>query len=401
MMRRRLVHVALLALTLLLGAPAAPAREAVPAPEVSAVTPNGYRLRVPIGDARIVRAEAAGLLFDEISIPGGTDASAPGEAQLPIRVVHARIPWGVEPRARLVPGASRALGSLRPPPFARIASEPSARGRRSAAEILDAVRSPRYAAARGEALRRAIPMAARGARILAIEIAPIQWDPASGAATQLEEVTIELSWDRPSEPLPGEPESRGRPGGAASLEPESVAGPRYAAAAAASVAPRLSGSAAPAPSVPAEHAGPGPLRLGPSRPWVRLGTLRSNLYRVTAADLGAAGVATGAIDPASFRLFRARPGDLPESVDVDLGPDSLRECAVDVTGAGDGSFDPGDALYFYGTGSSGFGDDLMLGGTTEYVESQRAADSPYWLTWGPGPFAAPPLRTGARDAAPA
>jgi hypothetical protein len=395
-MRRRFAQVSFLALTLLLGAPVAAALERAPAPEISAVTPNGYRLRVPIGEARIDRAEAAGLLFDEISIPGGRDASAPGEAQLPVRVVHARIPWGVEPRARLIPGASRSLGSLRPAPFARIVSEPSARGRRSAAEILDALRSPRYAAARPEPLRRAVPMAARGARILAIEIAPIQWDPASGAATQYEEVVIEISWDRPATPLPGEPgadaaptpasASAARAARAAALEPESAAGPRYAIA---------------APSVPGEHAGPGPFRVRPSRPWVRLGTVRSNLYRVTPADLAAAGVATGSIDPASLRLFRARPGDLPESVDVDLGPDSLRECAVEVIGEGDGSFDSGDALYFFGTGANGFGDDLMLGGTSEYVESQRASEANYWLTWGPGSFAAPPLRASTRDAAPA
>ena len=44
-------------------------------------------------------------------------------------------------------------------------------------------------------------------------------------------------------------------------------------------------------------------------------------------------MAAGSIDPTTLRLFRATPGDLPESVDVDLGPDSLRECAIDVTGA--------------------------------------------------------------------
>jgi hypothetical protein len=115
-----------------------------------------------------------------------------------------------------------------------------------------------------------------------------------------------------------------------------------------------------------------PARVDPSRPWVRLGALRPGLYQVSPADLAAAGVAIGAIDPATFRIFRATPGDIPESVDVDLGPDSLRECAIDVTGSVDGTFDPSDRIYVYATGATGFGNDLAPGGGTEYQEAEHS-----------------------------
>ncbi len=379
---------------------AAPAAAKAPRPAVSDVTPYGYRVRVPIGEAVVRRDEIAGLLLDEISIPGGVDAAPAGEPQLPVRVVLVRIPWDVEARARALPGGTRSLGALRPVPFARLLSEAAVRARRSAGEVLDAYREPRYAAAPRRPLVGSVtPMAARGARILAVEIDPVTWDPATGMATQFEEVTLDISWDRPVAALDDR-------AGSSTAETEitgsaEAVGPAYPSRrgrgpSAASTAPSVPG----APASPLEHAGPGPMRVEPSRPWVRIGTSRLGLYRVTPGDLAAAGVAVGSIDPATFRLFRAPPGDLPESLDVDLGPDSLRECAIEVVGEGDGAFNGADALYFYGTGSYGFGADLAQGGTSEYLEPERTTESSQWLTWGPGAFASPPLRIAERDATP-
>src|SRR6185503_14314047 len=106
---------------------------------------------------------------------------------------------------------------------------------------------------------------------------------------------------------------------------------------------------------------------------------------------------TSSLFPPSFPLFRATPGDLPESVDVDLGPDSLRECAIAVTGDSDLSFDPADRIYFYATGSTGFEYDLALGGSSDYAEAQRSDEESLWLTWGSGPFAGPPRRIASRS----
>ena len=105
---------------------------------------------------------------------------------------------------------------------------------------------------------------------------------------------------------------------------------------------------------------------------MRLNVLRPGLYRVSAADLAGAGVSVGAIDPATIRIFRSTPGDIPENVSVDQGPDSLRECAITVTGEGDGSLDAADRIYVYATGSTGFGYDLALGGGSAYQETQQS-----------------------------
>ena len=78
----------------------------------------------------------------------------------------------------------------------------------------------------------------------------------------------------------------------------------------------------------------------------------------------------------------------------------MRECAIDVTGAVDGVFDVNDRIYFYGTGATGFGYDLAPGGGAEYQEAQQSDQETLWLTWGPGPVAAPPRRMATRNAAP-
>jgi len=366
---------------------ASPAGPTAPSPAiVESATPLGYRIRVPIGEVRVLHGEVDGVSLDEILLPGGSDRSEPGGPQIPTRFLWLRVPWGVEPRVRATPGASRSLGSLRPTPIPKLLSEGRDRATRAPIDLREALAAPAYArAVPGDLVRAATPVAAGRTRILAIEIAPVRWDASTGEAWQFDDVVLEVTWDHPVTPLR---EAKGDE----TVGPNDAVGPRFA--------PRAP-TPARAQGVAATATAAGPLRVDPSRPWVRLATTRAGLYRVTAADLAAAGVATAAIDPTTLRLFRATPGDLPESVDVDLGPDSLRECAVDVSGAGDGTFDPGDGVTFYGTGAFGFGYDLTKGGSDDFLEATRTYEASYWLTWGPGPVATPPLRIATRDAPPA
>jgi len=369
-------------LAALAAAPAAAAPGEAAAPRVESAGSTGYRVLVPIGDAEVVRARAFGFDLAEIDVPGGEPSGEPGTPQLPVRTILLRIPWGVTPSVRASALRPRPLGSLEPVPFAGMLTEPAA-ARASAREVSSALAGPAYRALRaagnagaGEGvLIAATPMAARGERFLAVRIRPVSWDPASRVASVPEEVAIDVSWDRAASAVP-----EARP--AARFAPRNAVGPRYA------------------PKAPLRAAAGGPLRVDPSRPWLRLGVVRGGLYRVTPAEVAAAGFSTAGIDPTTFRLFRATPGDLPESVDVDLGPDSLRECAIAVTGDSDLSFDPADRIYFYATGSTGFEYDLALGGSSDYAEAQRSDEEPLWLTWGSGPFAGPPRRIASRSAAP-
>ena len=376
---------------------APPPAGAATAPVVSSVQPTGYRVRLSLGEPALVRGEFLGTPLTEIDLAGSTpDRASPGAPPLPARTIFLRVPWGALVRADVAPSAPRSLGTLRPTPIPYLLTDASIQARvaapdfEAALEAQGAWRLP--GAPTGVASTRA--MAAGSERLLAVTVRPVAWDPLTGSATYVDEVTVDVSWDNAVEPLaaPASPRT--------SLAPASTVGPYYPAA----VRPGRAGASPRAGSVLGARArgsaaaSVGPLRVDPSRPWVRLGVLRPGLYRVSAADLAAAGVAVGSIDPATIRIFRATPGDLPEGVSVDSGPDSLRECAIEVTGAGDGTLDPADRIYVYATGATGFGYDLVRGGGSEYQETQHSDVETLWMTWGPGPLATPPRRITTRSA---
>jgi hypothetical protein len=384
--------------TLAAAADSAPSMtRAIPVPIVEAVTSTGYRVRVPVGEVRVERGRLFGFDLAEISIPGGASEAPWGEPALPTRTVLLRVPWGVTPVANAVRVSARDLGVLVPVPGAHLLTEESARRLASPSAVTAALDGPAYRAfGAGDAplVARAVPMASRGERLLAVTLRPVTWSPASRLARTSEEIAIEVSWERPIPALAGDSRSA-----RAGLTPSSTVGPRYPDRAALGSGAGTRGPAR-APSLGSARAATGPLRVDPSRPWAKLTVARPGLYRITAADLAAVGISPAAIDPATFRIFRSRPGDLPESVSVDQGPDSLREVAIDVTGTGDGSFDTGDVLRFFATGETGFGYDLRFQGGTEYQETQRTDAQPMWLTWGPGPVGTPPRRIATRDATP-
>ncbi len=387
----------------------APAAAAVggSAPEllVEAVTPTGYRVRVPLGEASVTRGQILGFDLAEIDLPGADFEASPDSPALPVRTVFLRIPWGVEASVTATAGAARSLGALRPVPFPHLLSDGTIRSWFGSGAIVAALSGPAYAAGAPPGLRSRTmtrEMAAGGERFLAVTLRPVAWDPSSGEATALEGIALDVRWDRPVEPS-SEQQRGAAPGastgrnGSSSFAPAGAAGPIYMPR---PPAVRHSLSPTARRSVLAAAA-TGPLRIDPSRPWVRLGVFRPGLYQVGAADLATAGVNTAAIDPATFRIFRATPGEIPEAADVDLGPDSLRECAIEVTGAVDGVFDVSDRIYFYGTGNTGFGYDLAPGGGVEFLEAQQSDQETLWLTWGSGPLPTPPRRIAARSAAPA
>ncbi len=90
---------------------------------------------------------------------------------------------------------------------------------------------------------------------------------------------------------------------------------------------------------------------------------RDGIYRLTYDDLSAAGIPVGAIDPRTFKMW-----------------EQGSEIAIYVEGENDGSFDPGDAIIFYG----------------KMARTRYQDPNVYWLTYG-GAFGA---RMGARDVTP-
>jgi len=381
------------------------AAEEMPAPRVEAAGPLGYRVTVPIGEPTVTRARAFGFDLAQIEVPGGSDAGTPGAPQLPVRTILLRIPWDATASVRAIARGARPIGALEPVPFPRMLTEGAMTRSLDPTLVADALAGPSYrtlSAGRPTdegVLVDAIPMAAGSERLLVVRVRPVTWDPATRVASVAEEIVLDVSWDRAAESRPEGAPTR------AGLAPDGAVGPRYAPRDRGAATPAARAGARAAPRLSAAPAAGGLLRVDPSRPWLRIGVVRGGLYRVTPAELSTAGFSTAGIDPTTFRLFRATPGDLPESVDVDLGPDSLRECAIAVTGEGDLAFDPADRIYFYATGNTGFRYDLVRGGNRNYGEALRSDEQSLWLTWGSGPpgfpFPGPPRRIPTRVASPA
>jgi hypothetical protein len=124
------------------------------------------------------------------------------------------------------------------------------------------------------------------------------------------------------------------------------------------------------PGSPAEARGPNPRKVQApkhlSPPAYKISVDRDGIYQLTYADLQAAGLPVDrgpGIDPRTFQLFNAGA-----------------EVAIYLEDAGDGTFDPGDGILFYGQGLD-----------TKYTDTNV-----YWLTYGE----ADGLRMAHRDGTP-
>lgn len=102
----------------------------------------------------------------------------------------------------------------------------------------------------------------------------------------------------------------------------------------------------------------------PPSPGYRISVRSDGMYRVTYAELSAAGVPVSSLDPRTFQVYN-------------MG----QEVAVVVSGEQDGKFDPSDSILFYGQG----------------ISSKYTSDNVYWLTYGKGQG----LRMATKDGTPA
>src|SRR5258705_2901694 len=170
-------------------------------------------------------------------------------------------------------------------------------------DVWAALSGPAYRAIRlgGEGgdgpLLDATPMAAGRERLLLVRVRPVTWDAAARTASVAEEIALDVSWDRAAEPS-GEGLPR------VGLAPDRALGPRYAPLPRGGAAsPALRGDRRGALRAPGTATAGGPMRVDPSRPWLRIGVVRGGLYRVTPADLSVAGFSAGGVDPTTFRPF--------------------------------------------------------------------------------------------------
>jgi hypothetical protein len=81
--------------------------------------------------------------------------------------------------------------------------------------------------------------------------------------------------------------------------------------------------------------------------WYKIAVEETGVYRITYDDLAAYGMDVDNLNPQYLALFGNPAGMLPEPLDEPYYTD-LSPMAIQVVGEGDGSFDPGDYILFYG-----------------------------------------------------
>lgn len=83
--------------------------------------------------------------------------------------------------------------------------------------------------------------------------------------------------------------------------------------------------------------------------WYRLGIVSDGMYKITPEFLTSIGISASSINPNNIRIYGNGGGMLPEA-NAAFRYDDLVENPIEVVGAADGRFDPGDYVLFYGEG---------------------------------------------------
>jgi hypothetical protein len=115
-----------------------------------------------------------------------------------------------------------------------------------------------------------------------------------------------------------------------------------------------------------------------SNVWCRVKTESTGVYRITAANLKAAGFHPESIAPATMKLYSIGPHEVNGPY-----PDTMLEVPVYVKDNGDAKFDKGEYLAFYAESPSYWDtDSLRRTSDTLWRTNVFTDDNSWWLTWG-------------------
>lgn len=87
--------------------------------------------------------------------------------------------------------------------------------------------------------------------------------------------------------------------------------------------------------------------------WYKISIAQDGIYKVDYSFLQKMGINPSSIDPKKIQLFAGQPGMLPQNNNAPRVND-LKELAIYVSGEGDGKFDAGDYILFFGLGPDTF-----------------------------------------------
>ena len=116
--------------------------------------------------------------------------------------------------------------------------------------------------------------------------------------------------------------------------------------------------------------------------WVKIAITGDGVYRVDQNDFAALGLSPGSIDPRTIKVHGNGGGMLPQTAG-EHPYDDLVENPIWVSGEGDGSFDSGDYILFYGHGPHKWKYHEGLGQWTHFFNFYSDTTF-YYLTFGGG-----------------
>ncbi|MCB2229346.1 type IX secretion system sortase PorU [bacterium] len=134
--------------------------------------------------------------------------------------------------------------------------------------------------------------------------------------------------------------------------------------------------------------------FGEGATWCKLAVANTGLYRVTGAQLAAAGISLTSLSSNSIRLFNS--GGRPLPVYNSAPRPAFEEIPVIIEDGGDGSFGANDALYFFGESVDRF---IYEAGSVVFFNNNIYTNrNIYWVAIG-GSFTGAPARMTTTDGA--
>jgi len=278
-----------------------------------------------------------------VSAPGFDQLAEPGEPDLPSRVIFVGVPQTGGVRLSVSTEGTETMNGARVRAAvgfdereSRVGSRESRSGWNPAAEILSV-----------ETLR--------GVRVARVRVNPVQYDPGTSSLRLHHAVRVALSFDRPAVSV-----DRSDPMDHI-IEPMLVNGKD-------AIRWKL--------DLPTQDT----LNFFErSNVWCRIKTESTGVYRITAADMKAAGFSPEAIGPATMRLYSIGRYTVNGPY-----PDTMVEVPVYVKDNGDAKFDKGEYLAFYAEAPSYWqvDDTLWRTNDTFWRTNVFTNNNCWWLTWG-------------------
>ena len=125
--------------------------------------------------------------------------------------------------------------------------------------------------------------------------------------------------------------------------------------------------------------------------WVKVGTSSNGMYRITFSELQNSGLIGGSVASTNLQLFGNGGGMLPEENNK-FRYDDLQQNAIEVIDGGDGNFDNGDYILFYGQGANQWTFNWNDSSKFNHINNVYADTNFYYVTVG----TTPGLRIGNR-----